>query len=287
MGVDFADVSGDGRLDIAVSNISQEYALLESHFLFVHTGNEADWASSVAPYRDESGPRGTWKTAWGWDVRFADLTNSGWPALLQAVGFIKGSVNRWPELQELAMANDELLKMPVFWPRFTAGDDLSGSEHDRVFVQDARGRFHDIGREIGLKPGTVSRGIAVADVYGNGRLSVAIARQWMPSQFLKNLSPAAGEAIVLDLRLPGALSGTRPAIGATAKLRLEDGRTLVGQVDGGSGHSGKRAPEIHFGLGRLPPGTRLEVEIAWRDARGVHRMTRHLAAGRHPIELIP
>lgn len=286
MGVDFADVNADGRLDIAVSNISQEYALLESHFLFVHTGADTAWEKSIAPYRDESGARGTWKSAWGWDVRFADLANAGRPALLQAVGFIKGSVNRWPELQELAMANDELLKMPAVWPQFRAGDDLSGQEHDRVFVQDEAGRFHDVGREIGLQPGTISRGIAVADVYGDGKLSVAIARQWMPSLFLRNASPGAGESLVLDLRVPGALSGTRPAIGAVATVRLADGRKLVGQVDGGSGHSGKRAPEIHFGLGALPKGTLLDVELAWRDARGIHRQTRQLPAGRHSIHLV-
>jgi len=54
MGVDFADVNGDGRLDFFVSNIAAEYALLESHFLFVDNGDESAMARGVAPYDDLS-----------------------------------------------------------------------------------------------------------------------------------------------------------------------------------------------------------------------------------------
>ena len=43
MGVDFGDVVGDGRPAIAVSNISSPYALLESHFLFINTGDYGAW----------------------------------------------------------------------------------------------------------------------------------------------------------------------------------------------------------------------------------------------------
>ena len=38
MGVDFADLNGDGVPDIYVSNIAEEFALEESHFAFVSTG---------------------------------------------------------------------------------------------------------------------------------------------------------------------------------------------------------------------------------------------------------
>src|SRR6185436_10052317 len=38
MGIDFGDVNGDGLLDIYVSNIADEYALEESHFVWVNTG---------------------------------------------------------------------------------------------------------------------------------------------------------------------------------------------------------------------------------------------------------
>ncbi len=285
MGVDFGDIDRNGRHAIVVSNISEAYALLESHFLFVHTGDDGAWARGQAPYRDESGARATWTGGWAWDVKFADLDNRGELQILQATGFIKGTRNRWPELQELAMGNDELLKFPAAWPRFSSGDDLSGQGHDRLYVADAVGKYHDVWPFLNLDRNTISRGIAIGDVFGDGRLAVAIARQWMPSIFLRNVTPHAGASLVLDLRLPNAMGGTRAAIGATARVILPDGKASIGQVDGGTGHSGRRAPEIHFGLGIVPAGTLLSVEIAWRDGGRVQRRALKLAPGRHRIVL--
>ena len=61
---------------------------------------------------------------------------------------------------------------------------------------------------------------------------------------------------------------------------------MVSQVDGGSGHSGKRAPEVHFGLGRLDPATPLRVDVRWRDGQGRPRATTlRLTPGRHSFVL--
>jgi len=285
MGADFGDVAGDGRPALAVSNISSPYALLESHFLFMHTGDSEAWRRYVAPFRDESGARGTWTSGWAWDIKFADLLNSGHPALLQAIGFLKGERNRWAELQELAMGNDEGLRHPGFWPRFSEKDELSGRDHDRLFLQ-KDGKFEDVWETLKLDRETVSRGIATGDVFGDGRLSVAIARQWSPSLFLRNLSPNAGRAIVVDLRLPGApAGGTRAAIGAEARVSLADGRVVTSVVDGGSGHGGKRAPEIQLGLGQVPADQAFNVEFKWRDGEGFHTRTAMLKPGRYRITL--
>jgi enediyne biosynthesis protein E4 len=286
MGVDFGDVIGDGHPAIAVSNISSPYALLESHFLFLYTGDPLAWTHGSAPYRDESYSRGTWTSNWAWDIKFADLLNSGRPALLQAIGFVRGESNRWPELQELAMGNDELLSHPGAWPHFSSGDDLSGQDHDRLFLPDARGQFHDVWPLLGLDRGTVSRGIATGDVYGDGRLAVVIARQWSQALFLRNISTGSGRAIVLDLRLPGAIAGTRAAIGAEARVRLPaDGRIVTSTVDGGSGHGGRRAPEIHLGVGQAPADELFNVQIAWRDENGAREQIVEVTPGRHQIVL--
>ena len=295
MGVDVSSVTGDGRPAIAVSNISAPYALIESHFLFVETPG-ARWEKGRAPFEDESVSRGIWLSDWAWDIKFADLNNSGCPAIVQAIGFLKGERNRWPQLQELAMSNDQLLRFPGAWPKLKPNDDLSGRGHDRVYLQDCTqrskdaGRYYDVSKSIDLgarysveggRSGTVSRGIAVGDVYGDGRLSLVVARQWMPSVFLCNASPRIGRSIVLNLQTPGKLSGDRPLIGATARLTLADGRVVTGAVDGGSGHSGKRAPEIHLGLGATPLIQTFDVTLRWRDASGLHSEVRRLPAGRY------
>jgi enediyne biosynthesis protein E4 len=78
----------------------------------------------------------------------------------------------------------------------------------------------------------------------------------------------------------------RYAIGASATLHLPDGRRMIQQVDISNGHSGKRAPELHFGLGQLSSSATLSVDLVWRDVNGaVHRETLRLTPGLHTILL--
>lgn len=282
MGAEFADVNGDGLLDIAVSNIAQDYALLESHFLFINDGRPELLRRGVAAFIDESGPRGTARNGWGWDIKAADFDNDGRPELLQALGFLAGTVNRWPELQELATANDGLIDNPAFWAAFSGDADLSGRQRNRLYAQGQDGVFRDVGIAAGLGMEGVSRGIAIADVDLDGRLDAAIARQWSRSVMLLNRAPA-GAFLSLDLRLPNANGTSRPAIGAVARMERIGAPPLIGFVDGGNGHSGKSAPIIHFGLGRQSGPVPVMVE--WRDAGRLHRFRAMLTPGHHRLLL--
>jgi hypothetical protein len=277
MGVDFADINGDGYPDIFVSNIATKYALLESHFMFESTGHPELMKQGIAPYVDRSEELGLSRSGWAWDAKLADFNNGGSLEALQAVGFVKGQTDRWPELQELAMGNDQLLADPRSWPRFQPGDDLSGNLHNPFFAKSASGRYYDVAVEMGLGESHVSRGIAIADVDGDGLLDYAVANQWEPSLFLHNRSPQPGEFLGLRLRL----APDRPAIGAAATVFLPDGRKMTAQVDGGNGHSGKRSQDIHFGLGHVPAQTPLRVTMRWRDAAGIHERTEQLIPGWH------
>ena len=61
---------------------------------------------------------------------------------------------------------------------------------------------------------------------------------------------------------------------------------MIQQVDVSNGHSGKRGPELHFGLGQLPSSATLTVDLAWRDVNGtIHRETLNLSPGLHTIML--
>jgi hypothetical protein len=69
-------------------------------------------------------------------------------------------------------------------------------------------------------------------------------------------------------------------------VALNDGHKFVGQVDGGAGHSGRRSPDIHLGLGRLDSNTPLEVTLNWRDGHGQpHQTTLKLTPGWHSVLL--
>jgi hypothetical protein len=286
MGIDFADLNGDGILDMYVSNIAQNYALEESHFVWVSTGDLRPIRDGIAPWADRGEALGLSRSGWGWDSRLADFDDDGVPEATQAIGFVRGEKNRWPELHELAMGNDNNMIHTAAWPHFTPGDDLSGHLHNPFFVRARDGRYYDLAPELGLDANHITRGIAIADVDGDGDLDFAIANQWEDSWFYRNDGPRRNASLELDLRLPAGAGLSRPAVGAAAVVHLPGGRRLVGQADGGSGHSGKRAPEIHFGLGRTARGTPLQVEIHWRDGAGKARtQTLRLTPGRHRVVL--
>ena len=302
MGVDFGDLNGDGIPDIYVSNITTEYGLQESQFAWVSTGEIGAMAKGIAPYVDASEELGLSRSGWAWDSRLADFDNDGVPEAMQALGFLKGKVDRWPELHEIAMGNDQLLRHPSSWHQFLPGDDLSGRTPSPFFVRASDGRYYDLARDVGLGDPHVSRGIALADVDGDGRIDFAVGNQWEASAFYRNRSPHAGAFLGLHLLLPVGTDGCertlvaeghpgaglrgRAAIGARAIVHLPDGRRILGAVDGGSGHSGKRSHEVLLGLGTVPPETRLDVDVAWRDANGsVHRETFALMPGWHTLVL--
>lgn len=300
MGVDFADVNRDGWFDIYVSNITSQWGLQESHFLWASTGRVGDMQKGVAPYVQASEKMGLSHSGWGWDARLADFDNDGTLEAVQATGFIRGAINRWPELQALGTANSRIMHDPGFWPRFQPGDDLSGHEHDAFFVRSPSGRYFDLGSEVGLGEPMTTRGIALADVDGDGLLDLVMANQWGPSYFLHNESPHPGAFLGLHLLLPlqprnaiterpghpgPDLSG-RPAIGAQAILHLPGNQRIVGQVDGGSGHSGKRSHEIHFGLGNVSDDAKIPIDLRWRALNGRICITRlTLTPGWHTVQL--
>jgi hypothetical protein len=299
MGVDFGDVNGDGWLDFYVSNIAAEFSLEESHQLFVSTGRADRMGEGMAPFVDQSEPLRVSRSGWAWDARLADFDNDGTLEIVQATGFLHGTVNRWPELHELAMGNDALLSDPRHWPKFEPGADLSGRSPNPFFKRRDEGAFHDVASLIGTDQAQVTRALAIADVDRDGLVDYAAANQWEPSRFYRNVSRIRDAFVGLDViyAVDRAQRDVRvesgrvrvprgsPAFGASVEVRLPGGRRWVAQVDGGSGHSGKRAPEVHVGLGSVAADTPVTIAISWRTADGLQHASAVVRPGWHAVWL--
>ncbi|MGH3860294.1 CRTAC1 family protein [Actinokineospora sp.] len=292
MGEDFADLDGDGLYDLFVSNITTSWGIEESNFHFLtKADNQADLRSKLlageAPFDDVSGSANTAWSGWGWDVKAGDFTNSGTNQVVQATGFVRGYTNRWPQLQELATANDELLTNPSFWPNVTLGDDVGGDHTMKFFVKGADGNYDDLAPELGLAIPVPTRGVATGDADGDGRLDFAMARQWDQPVFYQNNAPNAGHSLTLclfhDAPTADGAPGS-PVVGAQVVVTKADGTKVIGRVDGGGGHSGKRSNDVHIGLG--DDAGPVQVHITWRDRAGQrHEQDLQLTSGMHALRL--
>ncbi len=298
MGISFGDINDDGLLDIYVGNIAAKYALEESHFVFINTGDFKKMKDGIAPFINESEKLGLSRSSWAWDSKLADFNNDGELEALQAVGFIRGTDDKWAQLQELAIGNDELLANPDVWPDFRPGTDLSGKSLNPFFVKSKSGRYFDISSDIGLDQSHISRGIAIGDVDHDGNLDMVIANQWEPSYFYRN--NYKGPNKILGLRVMSATNsnmdfreidpeeskGLHFAIGASIKVILPDGRIMPGFVEGGNGHSGKNSNEVFFGVGNISVEQKLKIVFQWRNARGIiQKKSIELKSGWHTIIL--
>ncbi|SDH76425.1 Repeat domain-containing protein [Sinosporangium album] len=301
MGVAFADLNRDQAPDILVSNITEPYALQESNFAFM--SKPGGMHGGHAPFDDRSEELGLSRTGWTWDVKAADFDNDGDDEIMHATGFVRGRVNRWAQLQEAAMSNDLILGHPTLWPNFKPGDDLSGRDVNSFFARDGKdpnGRYTDVAAAAGVGTDAVSRAFAVGDVDDDGRLDFAVANQWGRSVLFRNTGPSA-PFVGLRLRLPagGCVTAqsstaqpgtaqpgtaqpdtaqpgenrTRPAIGATATLKLPDGTSRTRQLYPANGHNGVSAPDLMFGLGEHATAEPFALTLSWRDACGVARTT--------------
>jgi enediyne biosynthesis protein E4 len=291
MGIDFGDLRNTGKFDMFVSNITQSWGIEESNFTWLNQTSspqqmKAELDAGRAPFRNEASKMKMAWVGWGWDAKMADFDNSGDLSIVQSDGFVKGKTNRWNWLQELAMSNDELIADPRMWPKAEDGDDISGSNRLAFWTPDGDGHMVDISHQLGLDVPTPTRGIAVADVDGDGFQDFAVARQWGPPAFYHNDHPSTGNALTLRLIRPAqgqpSNVGT-PAYGAVVKVTTAGGATHLSQLDGGGGHTGKRSFDVVFGLGQGGAAP-VRADISWRDTRGgTHQQTVQLTAGVHTL----
>lgn len=128
--------------------------------------------------------------------------------------------------------------------------------------------FHNIeGKKFDLEPaveGTalaqicVGRGMAVGDLFNNGKLDVVINVMDGVPALLRNVSPDKHHWI--ELKLVGGPKSPRDAVGATVYLTANGMRQRADVLSGGS-YASTSDPRLHFGLGDAT--TVDDIEVHW------------------------
>lgn len=211
MGATAGDFDGDGHLDLFKTNFSDDTSTL---YRANGDGTFADVtsASGLAINSDSL----------GWGTMFADVDNDGWPDLLVANGHI------YPQVESARLG--ALYREPRF-----------------LYRNLGNGHFQDLSRSSGpgLTEPMSARGLAVADLWNDGRLEAVVNNLSDRPLLLVNLAETRNHW--LGLHLTGTNSN-RSAIGARVTVEGTT-RRWVDEVRSGSSYNSSSDLRLHFGLG--------------------------------------
>ncbi|PYV95076.1 MAG: RNA-binding protein [Acidobacteria bacterium] len=223
MGTTIADFNGDGKLDIFKTNFSDDTATLYRN----NGGGTFDDVTYAAGL-------GLHTQYLGWGTMFLDFDNDCWPDLLVVNGHV------YPEVDKQHLG--------------------SNYQEPRILYRNNRnGTFSDISNEAG--PGITTamsgRGLAIGDLWNDGRISAVISNMNAPPSLLVNQVLSANHWV--GIRVIGTKSN-RDGIGARVSVKV-GARTLVDEVRSGSSYDSNNDMRLHFGLGTA---AKIEwVQIRW------------------------
>ncbi|MGY9045746.1 hypothetical protein P775_04445 [Puniceibacterium antarcticum] len=219
MGIASRDLTGDGRDEVMMTSMGDQLLQIA----------QADGTYAGAPYaigtyatRPHVGDDGRPST--GWHAQFGDVDNDGRADLFIA----KGNVDQMPG-------------MAIHDP-------------NNLLMQQADGTFVEAAAEAGVATTDRSRGAALADFDGDGRLDLLVSNRRAPLELYRNVTADTGHWLQVALTQPG---GNRNAVGALVTVNGQ-----VQEVTVGGGHAGGQALPLHFGLGEV---SEAEVSVIWPD----------------------
>jgi enediyne biosynthesis protein E4 len=222
MGIDAADLDGDGWQDIYVTHLDFELNRLYH--------NNHDGTFDDATYRSGIGNKAILLS--GVAMKFLDYDNDGWTDICQLNGAMLDNI----ELYHSEVTYKEPLLM---------------------FRNLGQGKFEKVSDTLGpdfARP-IAGRGLATADFDNDGDMDLAINIRGDAPELLRNDGGNANHW--LEVFLIGTKSN-RDGIGASLKL-VADGFTQVEQAKGGMSYMSAQDPRIFFGLGQRSKISLLEI----------------------------
>jgi hypothetical protein len=223
MGVAVADYDGDGRLDLARTNFSEQVTSLYRNY-----GNGA--------FEDASARAGLGvnRKYLGFGVGFLDYDNDGWKDLFLANGHVYSQIS-----------NRNL--------------HISYKEPKVLYRNLGGGRFEDVSSKAGtaIADLNIARGCALGDFDNDGDVDVIVNNLGGPPSLLRNDGGNKNNWVMV--KCLGARSN-RSAIGTRVKVTA-GGRSQIDEVMSGSSYYSQNDLRLHFGLGEAKKVD--DIEISW------------------------
>ena len=223
MGIASRDLTGDGRDEVMLTSMGDQLMQIAGE----------DGSYTAAPFtigtyaqRPHTGDDGRPST--GWHAEFADVDNDGLADLFIA----KGNVDQMPG--------------------------LAINDPNNLLMQNPDGTFRETATAAGVATKERSRGAALADFDGDGRLDLVVMNRRAPMELYRNITPVTGNWLAVRLSQSGA---NLNAVGATVVVQTPAGDQSQ-QLTIGGGHAGGKALPLHFGLG---DATEALVMVRWPD----------------------
>jgi len=239
MGSTAGDYDGDGNIDLFKTNFSDDTSTLYR--------NNGDGTYTDVTYAAGLGINAD---ALGWGAMFADVDNDGWPDLLVVNGHV------YPEVDSAKLG-------------------ASFRERRFLYLNGGNGKFKDVSASSGpgMQTPESGRGLAIADLWNDGRISAVVNNLSDFPMLLVNEAKNGNHW--LGMRLVGTQSN-RSAIGARVTVSGEK-RAWVDEVRSGSSYNSSGDLRLHFGLGGEDKIS--GVEVRWPNGEteqfgveGVDRM---------------
>jgi hypothetical protein len=225
MGIAAGDILGSGRMDLFVTNFSEDYKTLYRNLgggLF----DDASEETGVGP--------ASWKFL-SWGTAAGDFDSDGDLDLVVANGHIYPQIDRHPEI-------------------------VGTYAQRNLLLENRGGRFVEVGENAG--PGfadeAAHRGLAAGDFDNDGDLDLLVSRLDQPPLLLRNDTPQGAWLTVVCV----PASGGPPPPGTTVRVTA-GGRTWRRDVAAGDSYASSQDPRLHFGLGSA--GRIDRVEVDWPD----------------------
>ena len=164
---------------------------------------------------------------------------------------------------DLVVVNGRVMRAPLLQPEPAGEHWLEYSEHRRVLMGTADGRFRlpELS-EAFVKQSLVSRGLAAGDIDNDGDIDLLTTAIAAPAQLWQNVAPRSGHWLTLKVT---DTPRRRDALGARIVVRAAS-RRWTASVMPHTSYLSSHDPRIHLGLGNASKYD--SVDVCWPDERG-------------------